>query len=230
MDDVWFLKQIDWLQELSSDEWAELQRRGSRKLFEESQMIFEPSRDPQSVYVLETGRVRVYRLSAEGEEATLGYVAPGEVFGELPGFGDFARESFAAAAIHSAVWKIPVDIFRTLVRKRPKLVIEVTRQIGERMKRVESRVESLVLRNVSSRVAMVLLELAEDFGERDGESWTLDLQLSQRELATLVGTTRQSINTVLGRFREEALIALEDGVLRLLQPEALRHLASGEST
>jgi CRP-like cAMP-binding protein len=231
VDDAWFLKQIDWLQELDEGEWAELQKRGTRQHFAEGQMVFQPSRDPQSVYLLESGRVRIYRLSSEGEEATLGYVAPGEVFGELPGFGNFARESFASAAVLSAVWKIPVDVFRALVRTRPKLVIEVTRQIGERMKRVESRVESLVFRNVSSRVALALLELAEDFGERvdaqDGEQWTLSLGLSQRELATLVGTSRQSINEVLGRFRERGLVLPEGAVLRLPRLAALRRVADG---
>jgi len=227
--DVFFLKQIDWLQELSDGDWVELQRRGARSVFAKGQVVFEPSREPKSVYLMETGRVRIYRLSSEGDEATLGYVMPGEVFGELPGFGDFARDSFACARVRSSVWKIPVDVFRALLRSRPKMVIEVTRQIGERMKRVESRVESLVFRDVSSRVAVVLLELAEDFGVREDEQWTLDLHLSQRELATLVGTTRQTINAVLGRFREMGLVLSQDGILRLLQPEELRRVAGGGS-
>jgi CRP-like cAMP-binding protein len=108
------------------------------------------------------------------------------------------------------------------------MVIEVTRQIGERMKRVESRVESLVFRSVSARVAVLLLELANDFGERDGEAWRLGLRLSQSELATLVGTSRQSINLALGRFRERGLVVLDDGILCLLQPEALRRIAEGD--
>ena len=228
MDDVWFLKQIDWLQELSDDDWEQLRHRGIRDVFEAGQMVFEPSRDPHSVYLLEDGRVRIYRLSSGGDEATLGYVSAGEVFGELAGFGDFARESFASAGERSTIWKIPVEVFRRLMRTRPGMVIEVTRQIGERMKRVESRVESLVFRSVSARVAVLLLELANDFGERDGEAWRLSLRLSQSEFATLVGTSRQSINLALGRFRERGLVVLDDGILCLLQPEALRRIAEGD--
>lgn len=229
MNDARLLRQIHWLRELSDGEWGEIESRGTRKIFEDGQIVFEPSPGPKSVYLLERGRIRVYRLSPQGEEATLGYIGPGEVFGELPSFGDFPRESFAAAPVRSIVWKIPIEVFRRLLSTHPKLMIEVTRQIGERMKRVESRVESMVFHNVTSRLALLLLQLAEDFGERDGDEWTLDLSLSQRELATLVGTSRQSINAVLGRFREEGLVSPKDGVLRLLDPEALRRVASGRS-
>jgi CRP/FNR family cyclic AMP-dependent transcriptional regulator len=226
VDAIWFLKQVDWLGELGEPEWAELRRRAARRSFEPDETVFEPTPDPRSVYLLESGRVRIYRLSAEGTEATFGFIAPGEVFGELAAFGDYRRDSFAAAQIASFVWKIPAELFREWVRTRPRLVIELTRQIGERMKRVESRVESLVFRNVRSRLALVLLELADDFGDAVDGHLVLDLGLSQGELATLIGTTRQSVSTVIAEMKENGMLRQQGRRIELLDPQRLRELAA----
>jgi CRP-like cAMP-binding protein len=228
MGDVWYLKQIDWLQELDEREWGQLRARATRHAFGAGETVFAPARDPRSVYLLESGSVRIYRVSREGDEATLGYIAPGEVFGELAGFGDFPRESFAAAVGASMVWKIPVDLFRSLVTARPRMTMAVTRQVGERLKSVEMRVESLVFRDVRSRLALLLLELEKDFGKREGERRLLDLPLTQSELASLVGASRQSVNAALGELQRDGLIAREGRRMVLLAPDRLRAL--GEAT
>ncbi len=224
MADVWYLKQIDWLQELDEREWGQLRARATRHAFGAGETVFAPARDPRSVYLLESGSVRIYRVSRDGDEATLGYIAPGEVFCELAGFGDFPRESFAAAVGPSIVWKIPVDIFRALVSARPRLTMAVTRQVGERLKSVELRVESLVFRDVRSRLALLLLELEKDFGKREAEQRVLDLPLTQSELASLVGASRQSVNAALGELQRDGLISREGRRLRLVEPERLRAL------
>ena len=228
-DDVWFLKQVDWLAELDEAEWQKLRERARRHEFAVGATVFAPARDPRSIYLLERGRIRIYRLSDGGDELTLGYVGPGEVFGELAGFGDYPRESFAVAQIASSAWKIPVEVFRALLTARPQLVIEVTRQIGDRMKRVEARVESLVFRNVRSRLALALLELAEDIGRREGSVWIVESFLTQSELAKLIGSSRQSVSSAMTRLREEALVQQQDGRLVLLRPDALRELADSRT-
>lgn len=226
MDAIWFLKQIDWLRELDDPEWDALRRRATRVSSAAETTIFEPTPDPKSVYLLESGRVRIYRLSRDGAEATLGFILPGEVFGELAAFGKYRRESFAVAQDASSVWKIPADLFRSWVVTRPKLGLEVTRQIGERMKRVESRVESLIFRSVPSRLALVLIEMAEHFGKEQDGKLMVDLGLSQSKLATLIGTTRQSVSTVLADLKQDGVLRQVGRNLEILDPERLRELAS----
>jgi CRP/FNR family transcriptional regulator, cyclic AMP receptor protein len=102
-------------------------------------------------------------------------------------------------------------------------VAEVTKQVGTRLKRIESRVENLIFRDVRSRVACILLELAETFGRADSRSVTIDLPLSQEELATLVGATRQSVNATLRELRQEGFVARDRQRFVLTRPEALRH-------
>ncbi len=218
------LETIGWLAGLGDGEMSTLQSLSTRHTFAAGETVFAPTPDPQSVYLLQRGRIRILRLSPRGDEVTLGYIMEGEVFGELPGFGDHPRESFAIAGEPSLIWKIPLELFRRLVTTRPEIAIEITQQMGERMKRVESRVENLVFGDVRSRLATVLLELVEDFAPREGDG-VRELGLSQRELATLIGSTRQSVNAAMSELRDEGMLRLRSGRAQILDAARLREVA-----
>jgi CRP-like cAMP-binding protein len=228
MSDFWHLRGLDWLGELSDAETRRLLRVSSSREFARGATVFEPVANPRSVYLLERGLVRIYRLSAKGEEATLGYVRPGEVFGELGAFSDQPRESFAQAVRTSHVLRVPREELRRILDDHPRIALSVTTQIGNRFKRIESRVESLVFRNLRSRVSHILLELAEDFGRKDDERIVIDLPLSQQDVATRVGATRQSVNLCLRELREAELVGYRNRRFTLSDPAALRRDAGME--
>jgi CRP/FNR family cyclic AMP-dependent transcriptional regulator len=223
LDDFWHLHNFDWLRELSSAETAQLQKRSVCREYARGEMVFTPSSHPQSVYLLERGLVRIFRVSPSGSQTTFGYVNAGEIFGELAAFLDRPRESFAQAVQCSIVWRIAREALGKVIAAHPAIVAEVTKQVGTRLKRIESRVENLIFRDVRSRVACILLELAETFGRAESRGVTIDLPLSQEELATLVGATRQSVNATLRELRQEGFVARDRQRFVLTRPEALRH-------
>ncbi|MDJ0851674.1 MAG: Crp/Fnr family transcriptional regulator [Myxococcota bacterium] len=228
--EVWHLHSVDWIRELADEDVEKLRAASAYRDYRAGETIFAPERDPHSVYLLERGLVRIYRLSSEGSETTFGYVAPGEVFGELAAFGDYPRESFAEAVRASRVWKIRATSFRQVMGARPEMAIEITRQVGARLKRIESRVENLVFRDVRSRLAHILLEVAADLSEKDGEALVLQVDFTQADLATLVGATRQTINACMRELEDEGVVGRQGRRLSLLRPERLRTLArDGES-
>jgi CRP/FNR family transcriptional regulator, cyclic AMP receptor protein len=222
VDDFWHLHNFDWLRELSSAETAELQKRSVCREYAPVEMVFTPSSHPQSIYLLERGLVRIFRVSRSGSETTFGYVNAGEIFGELAAFLDRPRESFAQAVQRSIVWRIAREALQEAIAAHPAIVAEVTKQVGTRLKRIESRVENLVFRDVRSRVACILLELEENFGRADSRGVTIDLPLSQEELATLVGATRQSVNASLRELVQEGLVARARRRFVLTRPDVLR--------
>ena len=187
-------------------------------------MIFGPVPTPQSVYLLEHGLVRIYRLAPSGAETTFGYIRPGEVFGELAVFSDRPRESYASAVGPTRVWRLVREAMSAVLAEHPGIAIAITKQVGSRMKRIESRVEHLVFRPVPSRLACILLELAEDFGRREKDYLLLDLQISQQELATLIGASRQAVNASLRELQRDGVVRREGRRLALLRPIALRRL------
>ncbi len=224
-EDAWHLERVDWLKALGEADLQELRRASKRRMHAAGETIFSPTPDPSSVYLLERGLARIYRLSAEGDQTTFGCVSAGEVFGELAALGNYPRESFAETVKPSLIWKVPRGPFQEALSGRPELVLAIARQVGDRFKRIESRVENLVFRCVRSRVASILLELAQDFGVRGEGEIELDLELTQAELATLVGTTRQSVNESLQELSDEGLIERRKRRIVLRHPEALANVA-----
>jgi CRP-like cAMP-binding protein len=214
---------VELLSQLTEQERAQLWTVSRRQRHPSGEVVFTPAAHPRSVYLLSEGLVRIYRLSDAGVETTLGYVRPGEVFGELTALGDFPRESFAEAVEASEVWRVPRDHFQHLISDRPELGIVIWRQIGSRLKQIESRVESLVVRDVHTRVKLALLELGKQLGRlRDDGSIRIDVPMTQAELASLVGATRQSVNASLQGLLHAGLISREKRRLVLLRPDALR--------
>jgi len=225
MIDVWHVRNVHWLRDLPTAETERLRRAATTRDYERGETVFTPNPTPQSVYLLERGLVRIYRLSDGGGEATFGYVLPGEVFGELFAFSSGGgRESFAQAVRRSSVWRIPGELFSDVVRRSPGMTLEVTKQIAGRMKRIESRVEDLVFRDVRSRLARVLLELADSFGRKEATGIEIELPLTQSDLATLVGSTRQTVNVALGQLEKEGLLTHRHRHFLLGDLEGLRRV------
>jgi len=226
LKDVWHLQSVDWQEELSPEERDQLRSSSVRRQYAAGEIVFTPVPNPESLYLLEDGLVRIYRLSESGLESTLGYVRPGEVFGELAVFGDYPRESFAQAVEKSVAWKIPRRAFQPLVSSRPGLGFAISKQIGERLKRIESRVENLVFRDVHTRIMLILCELAETFGaDRPDGAIEIEVPITQSELATLVGSTRQSVNSSIGELTDQGLISKRGRHMVVTKIEELRRAA-----
>ena len=222
LNDFWHLHNFDWLNELSPEEAEALRARSASAAYATGDLVFGPTQAPQSVYLLESGLVRIYRTSDAGDETTFGYVNPGEIFGELAAFDECARESWAQAAKPSVVWRVTRDAMRAVLQRHPGIVVQVTKQIGSRLKRVETRVEDLVFRDVRSRLSRVLIQLADDFGRPVAEGRLIDLDVTQEELATLVGATRQTVNATLRDMEREALLGRQGRLFVVRDVDALR--------
>ena len=225
VQDFWHLHNFDWLGELSPAETARLRQRSTQREYGAGERIFAPVAHPQSVYLLERGLVRIHRVSSSGLETTFGYVRPGEIFGELAAFSTRPRESYATAVRASLVWRLPRQAVHEVFALHPGISVAITKQVGSRLKRIESRVEHLVFRSVPSRVAAILLELAEDFGRAEADGVVIQLAISQEELATLVGASRQAVNASLREFEREGVVRREGRRRVLLDVEALRRTA-----
>jgi CRP/FNR family transcriptional regulator len=186
-------------------------------------LISRPHSHPEHAFLLERGYVRLYRLSANGAEATLRLAGPGEFFGSLPLLGVKEDRCFAVALCSSTVARISGVALERLLRTRPQLVLALSRQVADRLRRIEDRMESLAVCGARNRVAECLLGLAEEFGRPAGKSVILDLPLTQEAFASLVGMVRQTLNASLRSLRAEGLIATRRGAI-LLDPSGLRNL------
>lgn len=154
----------------------------------------------------------------------LALLRKGEVFGEEAVLDDSPRDHFAEAYEDALVCIITRQDFMDMLRTHPEMVFKVTKLIGLRLKTFRTRVEHLLFKGASQRLASTLLELAHEHGVTDAQGILVPLRLSQQDLGNLIGVTRESVNMALSDFRRRGLVVLESRAFRLPRPEGLQEL------
>ncbi|MEX0704595.1 MAG: Crp/Fnr family transcriptional regulator [Planctomycetales bacterium] len=217
----WYLKRCDLFERLTSEQTAALERRSRSRTFDRGDLIYLPSDRNESVLLLTSGRVKIYHLTAEGKQAVLALVEPGEIFGELAVFGEGRREEFAETMEKSTLVLIPGEAVRELMEQHPLVSMQVTRLMGLRRQQVERRLKSLLFRSNRERLAFLLLELAEKYGQPSSQSILIGIRLSHQELANIIGSTRETVTVLLGELQAEGLIAVSRRQIILREPVRL---------
>jgi len=197
----WYLKHCDLCSRLSLEELRSLEARCLLRTFERKSLIYVPSDLSDSLLLLISGRVKLYHLTSEGKEAVLALIEPGELFGELSLVEPGRREEFAEAMLPSRVVLIPGAAFRELMERHPQVSLEVTRLMGLRRQRIERRLKSLLFRSNRERLIFLLLELAEKYGRFTEQGIQLGIRLSHQEMASMIGSTRETVTVLLGELQ-----------------------------
>lgn len=198
---------------------------GSPREYAVGSTIFWQGGTSDAVFILERGLVALQRLSPAGDIVGVCLIRPGEVFGEEALFGR-PNPCFAEALAPSLVSRVPVAQMRMILNGHTQTGLELMGQLQSRTAELMRRMESLVSQEVRSRVADILLALADQLGRPVAGRVVMKLPVSQTKLAALVCSTRQSVNALLGMFEAEGLIARSGRELRILDVEALRAVAA----
>ncbi len=172
--------------------------------------IFHKDSPGQTLYIIQSGRVRIFILSESGQEISLNVYGPGEIIGEL-GFLDGRPRSASAVAVEpTQTLALRREDFFQRLEDHPRLAMRLLEILAARLRYTTAYAESLAFLDVHGRVAMRLLELADRFGAQSprGDGLELDLFLTQAELASWVASSRETVNKVLSTFRDRGLIEL----------------------
>lgn len=189
-------------------------------------MIYLPGDRSDKVYLLKKGRVKVSRLSEDGREMTMIILEPGEFFGESALYTDQQTRSTMAEALDDAIiCTIYREEFEALLREEPNLALRVTKAIGRRRREIESRLEDMVFRSVPSRLAHLLLKLADQYGREKSQGTLLDVTLTHLEIANLIGSTRETTTTQLNNLKRDGLINIKKRNIYILDKIGLEDLA-----
>lgn len=172
------------------------------------------------------GRVRVGVTSEEGREMTLGILGPGDALGEMALIDGQERSADAVALEDSSVLLLERGKFLRLLRETPDLSLRLLVVMTERLRRANLALEDVALLPLEARLARLLTRLAEDYGKpAASEGIRIELKLSQKDLATLVGSSREKVNRQLREWEQDGTVGKEQGYLVLRRPE---RLGSGE--
>lgn len=222
---LWYLKRINLFTEMSSEEMGELASKTRMESVSKKTPIFFPGDPSQQIYLLKEGRVKISRISEGGREVTIALLEPGEIFGELEVLGDAPRDTLAEALDDSKICVVSKKVFLEMIRRIPDFSFRLTKLIGFRMRKIESRVEDLVFKDVPARLANLLLDLAKDYGKETPQGMLLQIKITHQEIANLIGSIRETVSVVLGDFKRDGWIVFEGRRIVLLNPSLIRKRA-----
>ena len=155
-----------------------------------------------------SGRVKICHSTPEGKQSIIDFIDAGEVFGELALLDSQQRDEYAEASEKTTLVLIPKREMQALIRKYPRIVLSVTKLIGLRRQKVERRLRNLLFRSNRERVIHLLMELAEKYGESTPEGLALKIRLSHQEMASVIGSTRETVTVVLGHLQAENMLTI----------------------
>lgn len=187
-----------------------------------SSAIFTEGELGDRLYIILEGKVKLGRHAADGRENLLSVLGPADMFGELSMFDPGPRTASAVAVTDVTLATTDRSGLRSWFAQRPEIAEQLLRVLARRLRRTNNSLADLIFTDVPGRVAKALLQLARQFGTRvDGGQLRVTHDLTQEELAQLVGASRETVNKALADFGQRGWLRLEGKSVVILDPERL---------
>jgi CRP-like cAMP-binding protein len=210
---------------LDDEAAAALKATMSRVEVGRSEVLFHEGDPGDRLYVIVDGKVKLGRASGDGRENLLAILGPGEMFGELSLFDPGPRNATATAVADTTLIGLGNEDLVVWLSGRPDVARQLLRALARRLRRTNENLADLVFSDVPGRVAKALLDLSERFGRPTEDGLRVAHDLTQEELAQLVGASRETVNKALADFASRGWLRLEARAVVLLDIERLRKRA-----
>jgi CRP/FNR family cyclic AMP-dependent transcriptional regulator len=189
------------------------------------EVFFEQGEPGDRMFVIMQGKITLSHRSDDGRETLLGVLGPGDMFGELSVFDSGIRTAGAVALTDARVLSLTRDQLRSWMMSRPEVAEKLLQALARRLRRTEDSMADLIFCDVPARVAKALLDLADKFGTVNGGELLVVHDMTQEELAQLVGASRETVNKALADFVARAWIRVEQKSVSILDLERLQRRA-----
>ena len=219
------LSMVDVLEPLSEEELEEFGRRVPDTHIERGCIFYTPEDRSEALFMLKKGRVRIYRVTPDGWEFTLGVVEAGTMFGEMALTVQRLREAYAEATEPSDICVLKSEDLERLVRGNPDVGLRMIRVLSERLRLCETRLEDIGLKDVPARLASLILQLAESEGIMTGEGPAIPTRYTHRQLATMIGSSRETVTRAFTKLRKAGAVEIKHRRIHIEDTEALERAA-----
>ncbi len=212
-------------QHLGNEELDEIISFATERRVPRGTVLFSKGDEGSSLMAVLSGRIRISAVSADGKEVTLNTIRAGEIFGEIALLDGKPRSADATAQEDTVLMVVERKQFLPFLLRNPPLVERLLIVLCDRMRRTSSVLEEIALFDLPSRLARLIVKLSNDYGRpAAGGGVRIDLKLSQRDLATLVASSRETVNKQLRGWREAGVVDQLAGYLVVRNAAALERL------
>lgn len=219
-----YLKEVDIFCDLTQDDLTTLGNHAPMKRVDAETIFYTPDQSTEVLFILKEGRVRLYRLSADGKTLTTAILEAGTIFGEMALLGQGLHGSFAVAMTPCVLCLMSREDVKNLLLSDPRIAYRITETLGKRLVEAERRLSDFAFKRIPERIAAQLLHLAQEQRNWFSRTGKYEVRLTHEELAEMTGTYRETVTKILNELQEQNLVQLHRGKIVLLDREGLQNM------
>ncbi|MFI1743489.1 Crp/Fnr family transcriptional regulator [Thalassobellus sediminis] len=218
MKSIWFFDDVNLFRILCPHKFKAYKTDHSFDAYKKKDYIYFEEDSSNKVYLIERGKVKIGYYSEDGEEIVKAILTKGELFGEKAILGETKREEFAQSIDNGTnICPIGIETMHGLMRDNQTFSFKIYKIIGFKLKKLERRLQLLLFKDTKTRLLEFLSELCEDYGydcEKTGDKVILH-PYTQKDIASLIGTSRPTLNILLNELKEEKVIEFSRKEIRI---------------
>jgi CRP-like cAMP-binding protein len=219
------LNKIPLFNSLSDSDLENLSESVRLQSLKKGQTLFRKGDEGSSLYIIKEGTVKIVLPSRLGDEVIVTMFSEGDFFGEMALFDGKPRSADALAMEPSKIYVLSRNDFLLFLQSNINAMKSILSQLTNRLRNTDDFLESTCFLSVSARLAKKLLDLAESYGQNDGDGVYIDLNLTQKEIGDMIGSTRESINKELKILRDKGLITMQENKIQIVDVTRLKRRA-----
>ena len=219
------LNKIPLFNSLSDSDLESLSESVRLQSLKKGQTLFRKGDEGSSLYIIKQGTIKIVLPSRLGDEVIVTMFSEGDFFGEMALFDGKPRSADALAMEPSKIYVLSRNDFLLFLQSNINAMKSILSQLTNRLRNTDDFLESTCFLSVSARLAKKLLDLAESYGQNDGDGVYIDLNLTQKEIGDMIGSTRESINKELKILRDKGLITMQENKIQIVDMTRLKRRA-----
>jgi CRP/FNR family cyclic AMP-dependent transcriptional regulator len=220
------LSLVDIFEPLSTEEIEQLNAQLPSIRLERGEIFYTPEERSERLFVLESGKVRIFRTAPDGREFTLAIVESGTVFGEMALTAQQLEGAYAQAMEPSEVSTMAREDLERLVVQKPEVGLKIMQLLSERLRRYETRLEDANMKDVHSRLASIIVMLVESEGVRSSVGYRIPAHYTHQQLAEMIGTNREAVTRAFGVLQDEGVVEIRRRLIYVPDLQALQSVSA----
>lgn len=211
---------------LCAEEISFLESVSIRKDFEKKQVILWEGEPCKGIYLLRSGRVKIFKTSPEGKEQIFGVVKKGETFNEVPVFDGALNPASASSITETSIYIIRNEHLLKVLEKHPEICLKFLNYFAGRIRHFSSLVEDMAFKDVPVRLAKILLKFIEEEGSSDGKNKILKRNVTLQEMAAMVGTVREVVTRALRKMEGQEILKVDRHQIIITNLNKLKNISN----
>ncbi len=218
---VWYLKQSRLFERANEETIANCERLFLQREAGKGKVLFEQGDEARLVYLVKRGTVRIARRTADGKDVTVAILGAGSLFGEEVVFSEIERKTVAICMTDTLLCTARAEHVYGLLQTYPQLSLNVAKYLHEQRDDALAIAEDVAYLTVPDRLMRVFARLSGEYGKAVEDGTLLDIRLTQNDLASLIGSTRETVSLKLAELARDGHIRLQDRSIVILAPQAV---------